>query len=124
MAENNEGEYGSEVLKAMLEDAVEHRLFLTNRLHEIWIELYYIEETLFFYDEDLIDNIRVSELNIYFLVLYLRKWSEHIDGMTQEENDYHGSLFRGVFMTEKINLTLYRTTYRQQDESQLLPLDD
>jgi hypothetical protein len=124
MAENNEGEYGSEVLKAMLEDAVEHRLFLTNRLHEIWIELYYIEETLFFYDEDLVDNIRVSELNIYFLVLYLRKWSEHIDGMTQEENDYHGSLFRGVFMTEKINLTLYRTTYRQQDESQLLPLDD
>lgn len=124
MAENNEGEYGSEVLKAMLEDAVEHRLFLTNRLHEIWIELYYIEETLFFYDEDLIDNIRVSELNIYFLVLYLRKWSEHIDGMTQEENDYHGSLFRGVFMTEEINLTLYRTTYRQQDEWQLLPLDD
>jgi hypothetical protein len=124
MAENNEGEYGSEVLKAMLEDAVEHRLFLTNRLHEIWIELYYIEETLFFYDEDLIDNIRVSELNIYFLVLYLRKWSEHIDGMTQEENDYHGSLFRGVFMTEEINLTLYRTRYRQQDEWQLLPLDD
>jgi hypothetical protein len=107
-----------------LEDAVEHRLFLTNRLHEIWIELYYIEETLFFYDEDLIDNIRVSELNIYFLVLYLRKWSEHIDGMTQEENDYHSSLFRGVFMTEEINLTLYRTKYRQQDEWQLLPLDD
>jgi hypothetical protein len=124
MAENNEGEDGSGVLKAMLEDAVEHRLFLTNRLHEIWIELYYIEETLFFYDEDLVDNIRVSELNIYFLVLYLRKWSEHIDGMTQEENDYHGSLFRGVFMTEEINLTLYRTEHRQEHEWQLLPLDD